>query len=87
MTFSDSRLCIAGPHRLAFRLTGLAAKFFVTRDSVQAMRLDPEGIDAWCDPRVNYAEAIVNIEAAQRSTAPAQASRPNPSPHSNAAWW
>ena len=55
---------------------------------MQAIRprlLDPEGIDAWCDQMVNYAEAMVNIEAAQRGTAPAQASTPTPSPHSNAA--
>ncbi|MBG6073457.1 MULTISPECIES: DUF1956 domain-containing protein [unclassified Polaromonas] len=75
-------------HRLAFSITGLAVQLFVTRDIVQAIRprlLDPQGIDAWCDQMVNYAEAMVNIEAAQRSTAPAQASTPAPSPHSNAA--
>ncbi|MBC7379085.1 MAG: DUF1956 domain-containing protein [Burkholderiaceae bacterium] len=75
-------------HRLAFSITGLAVQLFVTRDIVQAIRprlLDPQGIDAWCDQMVNYAEAMVNIEAAQRSTAPALASTPAPSPHSNAA--
>ena len=77
-----------GLHRLAFSITGLAIQLFVTRDIVQAIRprlLDPEGIDAWCDQMVNYAEAMVNIEAAQRSTDPAQTATPTPSPHSNAA--
>ena len=75
-------------HRLAFSITGLAIQLFVTRDIVQAIRprlLDPEGIDAWCDQMVNYAEAMVNIEAAQRSTDPAQTATPTPSSHSNAA--
>lgn len=88
MTSSDSRLCIAGQHRLAFSLTGLAVQRFVTPDSVQAIRprrLKPEGIDAWCDLRVNDAAARLNPKVAQRNTAPAQASLPNPSPHSNAA--
>ena len=88
MTCSDSRLCIAGLHRLALRLTGLAVQLFITRDIVQAMRprqLKPEGIDAWCDLRVNDAAARLNPKVAQRNTAPAQASLPNPSPHSNAA--
>lgn len=76
-------------HRLAFSITGLAIQLFVTRDIVQAIRprlLDPEGIDAWCDQMVNYAEAMVTIEAAQRGTAPApaQASLPTPSSPSNA---
>ena len=76
-----------GLHRLAFSITGLAVQLFVTRDIVQAIRprlLDPEGIDAWLDQMVNYAEAMVNIEAAQRSTPPAHASVPTPLPHSNA---
>lgn len=57
-------------HRLAFSITGLAVQLFVTRDIVQAIRprlLDAEGIDAWGDQMVNYAEAMVNIEAVQRS--------------------
>ena len=79
---ADDRL-----HRLAFSITGLAVQLFVTRDIVQAIRprlLDPQGIDAWCDQMVNYAEAMVNIEAAQRSTAPAQAATPAASSHPNA---
>ena len=77
-----------GLHRLAFSITGLAVQLFITRDIVQAIRprlLDPEGIDAWCDQMVNYAEAMVNIEAAQRSTDPAQTATPTPSSHSNTA--
>ena len=88
MTSSDSRLCIAGPHRLAWRFTGLAVQRFVTPDSVQAMRprrLHPEGIGAGRDPTRNDAAARLNPKVAQRNTAPAQASLPNPSPHSNAA--
>lgn len=88
MTSSDSRLCIAGPHRLAWRFTGLAVQRFVTPDSVQAMRprqLKPEGINAWCDPTGNDAAARLNPKVAQRNTAPAHTSVPNPSPHSNAA--
>ena len=88
MTSSDARLCTAGQHRLALRLNGQAVQRFVTPDSVQAMRprrLKPEGIDAWCDLRVNDAAARLNPKVAQRNTAPAQASLPNPSPHSNAA--
>lgn len=76
-----------GLHRLAFSITGLAVQLFVTRDIVQAIRprlLDPQGIDAWLDQMVNHAEAMVNIEAAQRRIAPAQASLPAASPHSNA---
>ncbi|MEC5212290.1 AcrR family transcriptional regulator [Polaromonas sp. CG_9.5] len=76
-----------GLHRLAFSITGLAVQLFITRDIVQAIRprlLDTEGIDAWCEQMVNYAEAMVNIEAAQRSTDPAQASLLTPSLHSNA---
>lgn len=76
-----------GLHRLAFSITGLAIQLFVTRDIVQAIRprlLDPEGIDAWCDQLVNYAEAMVNIEAAQRSTDPAQASLRTALSHPNA---
>lgn len=74
-------------HRLAFSITGLAVQLFVTRDIVQAIRprlLDPKGIDAWRDQMVNYAEAMVNIEAAQRGTAPLQAATPTTSPHPNA---
>ncbi len=59
-----------GLHRLAFSITGLAVQLFVTRDIVQAIRpqlLDSEGIDAWLEQMVNYAEAMVNIEIAQRS--------------------
>ena len=88
MTCSDSRLCIAGPHRLALRLNGQSVQRFVTPDSVQAIRprrLKPEGINAWCDPRVNDAAARLNRKVAQRNTAPAHTSVPNPSPHSNAA--
>ena len=76
-----------GLHRLAFSITGLAIQLFVTRDIVQAIRprlLDPEGIDAWCDQMVNYAEAMVTLEAAQRGSAPAPASLPTPSSPSNA---
>lgn len=78
-----------GLHRLAFSITGLAVQLFVTRDIVQAIRprlLDPDGIDAWCEQMVNYAEAMVNIEAAQRSTALAtgHTSLPTPSSLSNA---
>ena len=88
MTSSDSRLCIAGQHRLAFSLTGLAVQRFVTPDSVQAIRprrLKPEGIDAWCDLRVNDAAARLNPKAAPHNTTPARASLPLFSPHSNAA--
>lgn len=76
-----------GLHRLAFSITGLAVQLFVTRDIVQAIRprlLDTEGIDAWLEQMVNYAEAMVNIEAVQRSTAPVHATTPTPAPLSNA---
>ena len=88
MTSSDSRLCIAGLHRLAWRFTGLAVQRFVTPDSVQAMRprqLKPEGINAWCDPTGNDAAARLNPKAAPHNTTPARASLPLFSPHSNAA--
>lgn len=68
-------------HRLAFSIAGLAVQLFVTRDIVQVIRprlLDPEGIDTWLDQMVNYAEAMVNIEAAQRSSVPTHAPIPTP---------
>jgi AcrR family transcriptional regulator len=60
-----------GLHRLAFSITGLALQLFITREVVQAIRpqlLDqPQAIDAWAGQMVDYAEAMVGIEAAQRS--------------------
>ena len=72
-----------GLHRLAFSITGLAVQLFVTRDIVQAIRprlLDPEAIDAWADQMAAYAEAMVGIEAAQRSSVAMPASTPAPIP-------
>jgi len=68
-----------GLHRLAFSITGLAVQLFVTRDIVQAIRpalLAPEGIDAWLEQLVNYAHAMVGVEAARRGAAAAPLSDP-----------
>ena len=61
-------------HRLAFSITGLPLQLFMARDCVQAIRpqliAQPEAIDAWVGQMVLYAEAMVNIEAAQRPPQP-----------------
>jgi TetR/AcrR family transcriptional regulator, regulator of cefoperazone and chloramphenicol sensitivity len=62
-----------GLHRLAFSIAGLAVQLFLTRDVVQAIRPEllaqPEAIDAWAEQMVAYAEAMVAIEALQRTSA------------------
>lgn len=57
-------------HRLAFSITGLPLQVFISRDCIQAIRPglieQPQAIDAWVEQMVTYAEAMVDIEAAQR---------------------
>ncbi len=57
-------------HRLAFSIAGLPLQLFITRDCVQAicpqLLATPDAIDAWGDQMVAHAEAMVDIEAAQR---------------------
>ncbi len=64
-------------HRLAFSIAGLALQLFIARDCVEAIRpqlIDqPQAIDAWAGQIVAYAEAMVNIEAAQRQPGRGQA--------------
>ena len=57
-------------HRLAFSIVGLPLQLFISRDVVESIRPEligqPQAIDAWVGQMVVYAEAMVNIEAAQR---------------------
>jgi len=76
-----------GLHRLAFSVTGLAIQLFVTRDVVLAIRpalMAPAGIDAWLAQLVDYAEAMVGVEAARRGATPASTptavTTPTPTP-------
>lgn len=61
-------------HRLAFSIAGLALQLFICRDIVEVIRpqlMDkPQAIDQWSSRLVNYAEAMVDTEAARRSKGP-----------------
>ena len=61
-----------GVHRLAFSIIGLGVQMFLTRDVIQAIRpqllATPAAIDTWAARMVDYAEAMVALEAQRRST-------------------
>ena len=65
-------------HRLAFSITGLALQLFICRDIVDVIRpqllAQPAAVDQWGNRLVDYAEAMVGVEAARRS--PASQDRP-----------
>ncbi|MFC5519787.1 CerR family C-terminal domain-containing protein [Polaromonas jejuensis] len=69
-------------HRLAFSITGLAVQLFISRDVVEVIRPQlfgtPEAIARWAGSLVGYAEAMVAVEAARRSTAPTHRSAASP---------
>jgi AcrR family transcriptional regulator len=58
-------------HRLAFSIIGLGVQMFLTRDVIQAIRpqllATPAAIDTWSTRMVDYAEAMVAVEAQRRT--------------------
>ena len=60
-------------HRLAFSITGLALQMFVCGDVIAAIRpkllASPPAIDAWIERMVDYAEAMVAVEAGRLAAA------------------
>jgi len=63
-----------GVHRLAFSIIGLGVQMFLTRDVIQAIRpqllATPAAIDTWAARMVDYAEAMVAVEAQRRVPSP-----------------
>lgn len=63
-----------GVHRLAFSIIGLGVQMFLTRDVIQAIRpqllATPAAIDTWAARMVDYAEAMVAVEAQRRVANP-----------------
>lgn len=59
-------------HRLAFSITGLAMQMFISRDVIEAVRpqliATPGAIDLWAIRLVDYAEAMVAVEATRRQS-------------------
>jgi AcrR family transcriptional regulator len=75
-------------HRLAFAIVGQAVQLFIAREVIDAIRpaliASPRAIDQWAERLVDYAEAMVAMEArrrktdrqrADRQTAPANSAR------------
>ena len=66
-------------HRLAFSIIGLGVQMFLTRDVIQAIRpkllATPAAIDLWAGRMVDYAEAMVGVEAKRRKRAATKISR------------
>ena len=65
-----------GIHRLAFSITGPALQIFVGRDIIELIRpqliSEPEAVDRWTSELVEYALAMVHVEATRRlASAPA----------------
>ncbi|MGH8846851.1 MAG: CerR family C-terminal domain-containing protein [Polaromonas sp.] len=63
-------------HRLAFSITGLALQLFIGRDVVEVIRPQlfgtPQAVDRWAASLVDYAEAMVAVEAARRKQSAAR---------------
>ena len=59
-----------GIHQLAFSITGTALQIFVGRDIIELIRpqlvATPEAVDRWTDTLVDYALAMVKVEASRR---------------------
>jgi len=60
-------------HRLAFAIVGQVVQLFIARDVIEAIRpaliASPRAIDLWAERLVDYAEAMVAMEARRRQQA------------------
>ena len=58
-------------HRLAFSVAGLALQIFITRDVIDAIRpkllSSPAAIDRWIGSMIDFAAAMVAVEAERRA--------------------